>query len=211
MTTPINPAADLRRQPLEVLAQLQAAGVYYGPTHPQVIASLAGDSTTGPPSTLEPWPREIGGGRDRPDITVDRYDLRPGTTYMRQISGGKATYGMPEPSMFAFGRDLPLATGSGLPPSILAWIPWVIRYTAYYADRASDVCWLLEQGFGPFVTTQDLLDQQSGRGQDALASYFSRIKEWALSRPADDPISPEEIDAMHSPVPEPKAPAKGRR
>jgi hypothetical protein len=190
------PADDFR----DPLAALSEAGVAAGPSITQdpitgvktytpgyqPTAAATGLPAAGPPTVLE-YSRSQWLGMSQP---VNRFSLNPGGEYYAVIPGTP-------PSMFLAG-DLPLATGSGIEPSMLRWTSWQLRHTAAFTESRGKVAQLIElslegdpEGFHELISPD---------GRAALDAYFSRIATWVTTPPAEgEEMSEAEYERFYPP------------
>lgn len=133
----------------------------------------------GPPTLLEPAPQKI--FRSAQPVVLDRYSLNPGPEFFRQMLPA-LSFTNPEPQMFMTG-PLPVATGSGLDPAVLRWVPWWARHSAATTDSRGLVLQMIEWGAeGP-----DAVDAlQTTEGVNLLGAYLERVAAWAQTPLPDE-------------------------
>jgi hypothetical protein len=173
----------------QAVAQIRKAGLdYIGPEEARAILN-ADAAPSGPGASPEPMPSQLVGSH-HPDLLVDRYSLRPGVDFVRQLLPGAVFVGA-EPRMFNSGSgDLPRITGCGESPDVLRFLPWQLRHAGFATASRAHLAALLEEG-----ADGDPDNLQTKEGRQLLGSYFVRVRSWAIEPPESAPTD-EEIDAL---------------
>ena len=94
--------------------------------------------------------------------------------------------------MFGSG-DLPLITGSGVDPALLAWCPWYLRHSGAFTESRAHVLAIIEEGLDDDPDTERL-QTESGRGN--LQQYLARIATWVTTPMPEAEMSDEEVDRI---------------
>jgi hypothetical protein len=159
-----------------------------------VWAASTGGRTGNPPSVIEPPPRWLNLSNG---IEVDRYATNPMVEYYRQLMPG-ASYVAAPPRMWVSG-DLPVVTGSGVPPEILRWVPWWARHEAALTASRGRVLALIEEA----DHSDSAVDLLTSDGRAVFADYQSRVQTWASTLPAEPEQTPEDFSQLYGPGSQP--------
>jgi len=187
--------SGLTASQIEARAQLARAGIgvitdmsWIG--DPATAAAVTAAATGRPAPVLEPAD-PVYFGRDSFGIQIDRFSANPAVSYLRQAMAGH-DFPTPAPSFFRTG-DLPLITGSGVDPQVLAFIDWRVRHAAAFTTSRARVLKLIEESDGA-----DTTGLQSSDGRHALNEYLGRCRAWALDT-GDQELSEEDFDSIFAP------------
>ena len=166
-----NPLAVLDQPRIET-DPITGRQTYKGSFQPQAALSV---SAVGSPPIMVEYTRNQWVGMAQP---INRFSMNPGAEYYPGIPGDP-------PKMFGGGtRDLPIATGSGVDPAILAWVAWPLRHSAAFTSSRADVAIMIELSMEgdpeAWGNDADLLNEA---GRQSLNSYWGRIFTWASSVP----------------------------
>jgi e3 binding domain len=111
-------------------------------------------------------------------------DLRRSRPALYAVAAREGT----PPTLFNSG-DLPLATGSGLSPAVLARVPWMARHAAASAPTA-EAYRIIEEVTGP----DGDIAAHAYADHPGVRQYGNRVRAWAMGPPGLGKADRQELD-----------------